>query len=153
MFRLIFIVIGLVPYLGATLLFFHFSSRERMDWFMDHGPFPISAIVYTVTLLFAYYWFLDKVRPPSDKTRIKVRLEQLGGASVLNIIPFGLKLGGRSSPDYRVYRARVREADGTENNRTVDVEVSLFGSGTVIDRTNHSRTISALVSDERPLVR
>ena len=147
MFRMAFLLVAMMPFMGALWLL------TLIGQFQSMGPTSVvAAIAYTIAIVFAYYGVLDRLRPRTDFTRVKLRLGQ-GGGEVLSVIPFGVQLGGRSGPDYRLYRGRVREADGTEDNHTIAVEATMFGGGVILDQRHKHRSMVDLADGASPLSR
>lgn len=144
MFRLAFFLAAMLPLWGVFWLLHAVGLFKEMG-----APVVIGAIAYAILILAAYYLILDRVRPKSDFERVKLRLSQ-NGDTVLSVIPYGVRIGGRSDPSYRLYRARVRESDGNEVNHSLGVEATLFGGGAILDQRHCQRSLSDVANGVTP---
>jgi hypothetical protein len=145
MFRIVYMLVTILPFAGVVGILMSVGLMHSLG-----ATFIIGTIIYAVLMLISYYSILDHLRPGSDLTRVKVRLSDNGDV-VLSVSPDGVKLGGRSEPDYRMYRARVREADGAETNHTVGVEATLFGGGAILDQRHRDRSLADLANGISPV--
>jgi hypothetical protein len=131
-------MMGAVVTLALVLL--GLAAFGMASW--PNGIFLPLALVLSIGAValqgWAYARWIDQRRPASDLIRLKAYLES-DGARVLSTASAGVRVTGRSGPDWRNYRAKVRLADGQEVDRLIGVEVSFMGRPAVHDYDHPKR--------------
>lgn len=137
MVRLLAMAVAMFPLIVGQWIAMRLLPRDVLDAYLGFLLVP-PALIYGVGFIVLYPAFLSRFRPAGEADRVRAYLESQG-LQVVSLIPYGAQAGGWSSSDYRLYRARVRAPDGSEDSHTLGVAPTLFGDGHIEDRPHPKR--------------